>query len=50
MDVILSAISCKYARVYLDDILIYSRVPNEHIKQTEEILWLLKDVSIALKL
>lgn len=49
MDVILSTVKWKYAVVYLEDIVIFSRAVEEHIKHTGVVSRLFKDAGVALK-
>lgn len=50
MDFILSTVKWKYVFDYLDEIVIFSRTPEEHIKHTRMFLRLLKDADVALNL
>lgn len=50
MDFILSTIKYQYTLIYLDDIVILSSRPEEHIKLKWIVLQLLKDAVVSLKL
>lgn len=42
MDVILSGVKWQFALVYIDDIIVSSRTPNQHIDLVRQILTLLQ--------
>lgn len=50
MDVILSTVKWQFALVYLDDIVVFSRTPVEHIDHVRHVLTLLHDDGVILKL
>lgn len=50
VDVILSAVRWKFALVYLDDIVIFSRTPEEHLNHLRHVLRLLKTAGVTLNL
>lgn len=50
MDVILLIVKWKYALVYLDDVVTFSKTPKDHVGQQTSVLRLLKDAGISLTL
>jgi transposase InsO family protein len=50
LDMIVAGVKWKYALVYLDDVIIYSRSFNEHLTHVSHVLELLKEAGISLKL
>ena len=50
LDLILSGVRFKTCLVYLDDVLIFSRQQEDHIKHVDEVLTLLENAGISLKL
>lgn len=48
-DIILSAVMWQYAVVYLEDIVIFSRTPEVHIKHTGMVLLLFRDAGVTIK-
>lgn len=50
MDVVLSTVKWNFAIVFLEDIIVFSKSPDEHIEQVSEIFFLLCDASVTLKL
>jgi hypothetical protein len=50
LDMILSKIKWNYALVYLDDVIIYPKSKEEHLRHLDEILSLLKGAGASLKL
>jgi hypothetical protein len=49
MDVVLSGLSWKSALVYLDDIIVFSRSFEDHLKHLEEVFTRLKNANLSLK-
>ena len=50
MDIILSGIRWKYCIVYLDDIILFSKTRDDHLKHLEEVFRLLKEAGATLRL
>lgn len=50
MDVILASVEWQFAIVYIDDIIILSRLPEQHLEHTEEVLRLMKKAGMTIKL
>ena len=50
VDIILSRVKWKTALVYLDDVIIYSKTVTEHFAHVREVLRLLRDAGVSLKL
>jgi hypothetical protein len=50
LDMILARVKWSTALIYLDDVIIYSRSTEDHIQHVEEILSLLKQAGVSLKL
>ena len=50
VDIILSRVKWHHALVYLDDVIIYSHDVREHFNRVHEVLSVLKDAGISLKL
>ena len=50
VDIILSRVKWHHALVYLDDVIIYSYDVREHFNHVHEVLSVLKDAGISLKL
>lgn len=50
LDLILSGVCFKTCLIYLDDVLIFSRKLEEHIKHVDKVLTLLENDSVSLKL
>ena len=50
IDVILSSVKWQFALVYLDDIVIFSPKPEEHIEHVKKVLMLLQDAGVTIKL
>ena len=50
VDIILSRVKWETALVYLDDVIIYSKTVTEHFAHVGEILRLLRDAGVSLKL
>lgn len=50
MDVILSTIRWQFALVYLDDIVVFSKNPYEHIDHVKQVLTLLHDAGVGVTL
>lgn len=49
MDVLLATVKCQYALVYLEDIIVFSELAQEHLRYNEEVLQLLKNASVTVK-
>lgn len=50
MDIILAAVKCQKALVYLDNVVIFFRSPEGHLQHVESVLQILKMAGITLKL
>lgn len=50
LDLILSGVQLKSFLVYLYDLLIFSKSTEDHIKNVEEVLQLLRDGAVSLKI
>lgn len=50
IDVIISTVKWQNARVYLDDVIIFSKTVDERLGHVEEVLRLLADATVTLKL
>ena len=50
MDIILSGVRWKSCIVYLDDVIIFSKNDDEHLKHLEEVFRLLRDAGVTLRL
>ena len=50
VDIILSRVKWETALVYLDDVIIYSRTVSDHLKHVREVLRLLRDAGVSLKI
>lgn len=50
MDVSLSRVKWQFTLFYLDDIVVFSRLPNERIDQVRQVLTLLRNAGVTLKL
>lgn len=50
LDIILTNYKWKTCLVYLDDVIIYSKTPEEHIKHVDEVLTCLSSAGITLKI
>lgn len=50
MDIIHATVKWQFALAYLENIVIFSETPEEHIHHTQEILTLLKNAEVTLKL
>jgi hypothetical protein len=50
LDMILSKVKWNYALVYLDDVIVYSKCINEHLRHLDEILSLFEGAGASLKL
>lgn len=47
MDVLLTRVKRQFALVCLDDIVIFSRTPNEHVDHARAVLMLLYDAAVT---
>lgn len=50
MDVINASVKWQFVLVYLDNITIFSKSPSEHVEHTHQVLHLLSDDGVTLKL
>ena len=50
LDIILSGVRCQSCLIYLDDVIVFSRSSDEHLRHVDEILTLLRRAGITLKL
>lgn len=50
IDVLLSTVKWQQALASLEDIVIFSKTPDDHIEHTRSVLYLLKDANVTLKL
>ena len=50
VDVILSRVKGETALIYVDDVIIYSKTETEHLAHAREVLRLLRDAGVSLKL
>lgn len=50
MDVIFASVKWKFAHIYLDDVVVFSNSPKEHIAQVHSVLNLLRSACQTLKL
>ena len=50
LDIILSGVRWQSCLIYLDDVIIFSRTTEEHLQHVDEILTLLRNAGVTLKL
>lgn len=50
MDVILAAVKCRYAMVYIHDVIIFTSVPENHIQRVQNVLKLVQKAGMSLQL
>lgn len=50
MDVTLASVIWQLAIVHIDDVIIFSRTPQQHLEHTKEVLRLMKEASMTIKL
>lgn len=50
MGIILSSVMWQFALIYLNDIAVFSKTPEDHIEHTGKVLTLLRDFGVTLKL